>query len=679
MQSRFSLGIVLVALLYSVSASSQNQSKIASIKDKLQSAKNLQRFDLLNDLAWEYRFANPDTAIILSRQAFSLGESIQLKTGLARALNITGIASNYNGNKIIAYDYYMKALTVSREQNDSAEIGYTYNNLGRVFQEQGLIDKAFPNITKATDIFRKINDSTGLAYCYQSLGYLYQSQRNYEKGAENHMRALAIRIRLHNQRNIQAGFHMLGRLYAEQGLETKSMNYLLKADSVGRLQGDEIQLAETWIYLAKSYLLRGDVHKADSIAKVSLEIIRERKSIRILSNALLVSAEIAIREGKVSRAKKMLDEAIANSKKVDDRVMQRDIYFQLWKLHEKNNDQLAALYNQNQYLLIKDTLKNLDVVRQENQLEFERTILNRETENQKLKAENHVIAQQRKFHAIMFGVGLLFVLVIWVFMWLNVKRTKSIGRLLSKKNEMLLQSDQEKNALMSVVAHDLKAPLNKIQGLSNLLKSDGELSAGQKQYIQFIDRVIADGMSFISDLLSVHAFEENQIPELTTFDAAQVIRERTDTALAIGAAKKIKVMRHLEQVTVKSDSEYIGRIVDNLVSNAMKFSPEHSEVRIVLEKKQEQFVISVEDQGPGFSAQDRTIMFKRFKKLSARPTGGETSNGLGLAIVKTLVERLSGTIELESREGEGSKFTVTLPGVTGECEKEVEMAKTLRY
>ena len=117
----------------------------------------------------------------------------------------------------------------------------------------------------------------------------------------------------------------------------------------------------------------------------------------------------------------------------------------------------------------------------------------------------------------------------------------------------------------------------------------------------------------------------------------------------------------VESEEVNLDLNYLSRIVDNLLSNAIKFSKPNSVVQISAGKEDNNFWISVKDEGPGFSEKDRNQLFQRFKKLSARPTAGETSNGLGLAIVKTLVDRLNGTIDLVSEPDKGSEFIVKLP------------------
>lgn len=105
----------------------------------------------------------------------------------------------------------------------------------------------------------------------------------------------------------------------------------------------------------------------------------------------------------------------------------------------------------------------------------------------------------------------------------------------------------------------------------------------------------------------------------------------------------------------------MNRIIDNLVSNAIKFSPRNSQVSVVGKKEGDAIIISVKDNGPGFLESDRTFLFQKFKRLSAQPTGGESSNGLGLAIVKTLIDRLGGEIALSSEPGNGAEFIVRIP------------------
>jgi two-component system sensor histidine kinase/response regulator len=121
-------------------------------------------------------------------------------------------------------------------------------------------------------------------------------------------------------------------------------------------------------------------------------------------------------------------------------------------------------------------------------------------------------------------------------------------------------------------------------------------------------------------------------------------------------------------VWIDSDKTVLSRILDNLISNAIKFSPPDKKISIELMETQSSIDMIIQDEGPGFSEEDQKYVYQRFKKLSAQPTGGEPSTGLGLAIVKHLVTQLNGSITLISKAGEGAKFIValpTLPATTG--------------
>ena len=126
--------------------------------------------------------------------------------------------------------------------------------------------------------------------------------------------------------------------------------------------------------------------------------------------------------------------------------------------------------------------------------------------------------------------------------------------------------------------------------------------------------------------------------------------------------KSITIRTELEEVPdFAFDTERIAQVVDNLVSNAVKFSPSGSEILVKMEKSEDNVRCAVIDHGPGVSSEDRTKLFGEFQRLSARPTGGEKSTGLGLSIVKKIVEAHGGIIDVMSEPGKGSEFYFSIP------------------
>jgi signal transduction histidine kinase len=165
----------------------------------------------------------------------------------------------------------------------------------------------------------------------------------------------------------------------------------------------------------------------------------------------------------------------------------------------------------------------------------------------------------------------------------------------------------------------------------------------------------------ITDLLDAHAVESESGLSVEKIDLHNFLTHRMNTFMQTALEKNVNIDLRAEEVSVTTDKGYLARILDNLISNAIKFSPPDTRVALMATRVNGYAKLSIKDQGLGFSEADRKDLFKKFKKLSARPTAGESSNGLGLAIVKILVDRLGGQIELVSSPGKGSEFIITIP------------------
>ncbi len=240
---------------------------------------------------------------------------------------------------------------------------------------------------------------------------------------------------------------------------------------------------------------------------------------------------------------------------------------------------------------------------------------------------------------------------------------------LSRRNQELSDLNHEKDTLMSIVAHDLKSPLNRIKGIADVVEMEleiqGKLTPEQAHYIKMTKEATQAGLYLIKDLLDVHMLEENVEPHYSTFDLSAFLLDKIHAFQPAADAKRIHLhITEVQSEEVHLDKDYLGRIVDNLLSNAIKFSSPDATVEVSAGRKRDHSWLSIRDEGPGFSEKDKHQLFQKFRKLSARPTAGETSNGLGLAIVKTLVDRLKGTIELISNNGRGSEFIIRFPKKT---------------
>jgi K+-sensing histidine kinase KdpD len=182
-------------------------------------------------------------------------------------------------------------------------------------------------------------------------------------------------------------------------------------------------------------------------------------------------------------------------------------------------------------------------------------------------------------------------------------------------------------------------------------------------YIRLIKDTTRAGTDLITDLLDVTSLEEKQFePTLSPVNIQELLQSKMDTLTITALAKNIQleVKNEVESI-ISTDSAYLNRILDNLISNALKFSTSGTRVLVKVSLQNSLLALSIKDEGPGFSVADKKSMYQKFKKLTARPTASESSNGLGLAIVKILVDRLKGEINLITEPSKGSEFIVKLP------------------
>ncbi|TVR46894.1 MAG: hypothetical protein EA425_16620, partial [Puniceicoccaceae bacterium] len=291
------------------------------------------------------------------------------------------------------------------------------------------------------------------------------------------------------------------------------------------------------------------------------------------------------------------------------------------------------------------------------------------------------------------GVGLILLTVWWRSAWLRrrlhwlqgevEKKTAALAASteeLQEANEELAQSNQElislnqrleemnrdKNDFIGIATHDLKNPLNGIMGLATIIAEDAETLSREQiadlaRDIESSSRLMAE---IITNLLDINRIEQGQLViERKRCDLGELAESVLHDHLLRAQEKGIMVK--LEQprgeVPVLGQRDLLVQILDNLVSNAVKYSPPGRPVTVRLERTGSECRAVVVDRGLGIAKEEQERLFQKFARLSNRPTGGETSTGLGLAIVKRMVEALGGRVGVESAPGEGSSFWVSFP------------------
>lgn len=237
---------------------------------------------------------------------------------------------------------------------------------------------------------------------------------------------------------------------------------------------------------------------------------------------------------------------------------------------------------------------------------------------------------------------------------------------LKLQNDHLEKLNEEKNDLMSIVAHDLKNPLIQIKGFVSILElNDNQLNTEQKKLIEKIKGVTDNQHKQITGFLDAKSFE-NSFEEMTfeKVRVRQLLETVLDEMLAQAIAKGIQLnyIKDAERnLSIQGRKDWLYKVISNLISNAIKFSSSGTKITIEVKSTDLQVIIIVRDQGQGFNKEEVKYIFKKNKILSDNSTTDDRSSGVGLYIVKKYVGQMHGTVTVESEEGKGSTFFITLP------------------
>lgn len=340
-----------------------------------------------------------------------------------------------------------------------------------------------------------------------------------------------------------------------------------------------------------------------------------------------------------------------------------EIYSGLYK--QKGNYRKSLEYMEQSLLLERkilneNTTQEMAEAREKFQTELkeeQNKVLTEKLDNEKLKKRNTMLlAIAAAMVALLVGLGL------WQKQKIN-KQLEEKNTIIGQQVEKMAELNNEKNNLISVVSHDLAGPLSQIQVWSQLLeRKQDTFSATQKEAIQHILQSASQGQSLIRNILDVEKAETgSHTLQLESTNLSLLGKELVTQWTLIAAQKNIELVYEAPEkiVWLLTDRQLFKRIAENLLSNAVKYSAPGKKIWLSLTDHPEEVQVQVRDEGPGIPQADIPFLFKKYNQSNANPTANESSTGLGLFIVKRIAEELHAKINVESKEGEGSCFTVS--------------------
>ncbi len=640
----FLLAFLLSILLYPNFIKAQDRTAKNPMFDSLfallTTAKDKERVEVLNALAWEWRNIEPTKATEYVDESIALSRKIGFNKGLAYALRTKASIHWNRGDYTLAVENALEGLQIFEAINDSLGIANTYLILGNIYNRQRNIPYSYEYYQKALEIFTPLGEKLRAAACLNNLANLLSSKGEYKEASVYIERSLAINRAIHSQQgkiNLAHNLNNLGFLYYKMNQLDSALIVMKEFEKVVDEIGyntSEILLQEAFLTLSFIYLQKKEIKQALDYAQKSLQ----------------------------------------TSEKIKHKLGMRNAYKQLAAIYSAQNQINQAYLYQKKYIAMSDSIFGEESIAKiaEAQAQYETNA--KERQILKLKSEKiiqEVKIKQQQYLGYFLAISVVFIGIIALSVYKNHQQQKKINLLLNEKNWEINQQKQElekmnktKDKFFSIVAHDLKSPIHSLKGFTNILANYAqEMSPEEIKKIALeLQHSVSHTLALTDNLLTWARLQmENATYNPATIDLAEVASEQIMLARPAAQAKDNQLESSIPApLKVIADIDHLHFILRNLLNNAIKFT-QNGKIILSAGVNGSKVQISVKDTGVGMHPDFIPHIFDVGYKSSTKGTAGEKGTGLGLPLCKEFVEKNGGEIWVESTPNQGSTFFFTLP------------------
>ncbi len=622
------------------------------------------RIRVINNLNFIYYDKDQNRFKKLSEEALALSQKIYRKQTIAVAYLNWASANEISGDYDSSIVYNQKALDIYKDLNDSVGISVALNNMGITYMQMGDYSSGVYSFNRALPIDVAKNDSFNLCIDYLNLADIYL-RAGYITNAEDWARrgySYAISGAPGNQ---PFAAEILGLVFLEENKIDSAFYFFKHARSIGSDLQLEYIFNRSFLHYGNTYMKRNMYDSARYYFLNGVTRSEGKNLSDVLIPVKIGLSKCYLHDRNFTEALSEGKEAFILSKKIQNKHLALEsvnLIADIFKELKAPDSVIAYLTIGRHYRdeLLKQSIKGSIEAKTYN-LQLQQEQEQRQLAILSLAEQDRILTQQRLI--IGFVIVLLVSLVIIILLIYRSSKFRAASNVqLTIKNTELKKLNQEVNGLINTIVHDLKSPLNTIQGIFKLMEPEMKENAKFSEFIYFGNQVITNAHEIIIELLELREMEADTYPiNPTSFYIDDLVPELKLQFETQAEQKYIELILNFAHGIVHTDRFLVKRILDNLISNALKFSPRNKRVHVVGAIGEDHVMFKIIDEGPGFHENDKEKVFGKFQKLSARPTAGESSHGLGLAIVKFLVKRLNGDIQLQSEWGHGATFIVTIP------------------
>lgn len=551
-----------------------------------------------------------------------------------------------------------KALAICLRFGDKHTMAGVLNCLGNVDKDQNDYKSATENYLKSTEIFQSINDQAGVTQTLSNLGNIQYLMGNYEPALQYALKSLVIAEAIDKKSSIAYSDRLLGRIYRKTGKFDEALKRYGDAIEIYTKLGARRDVGETRLNRGNIYFEKLQFPLAIIEYQRSLDVVR---SIRDTANMVYSMAAIGmtfVEMNAHTKAFLYLDSALQFSKQTRQAHMSMDIYESLSQLRAKEKRFEDAYDYHQRFTAIKDSLAIIQNRDEAQELAARYQAKQQESEITTLNAQNEVKALQLEksetgLKYLIGFVALCLLLLALIFNRYTIKRRTA------RKLEEL---DRMKSRFFSNISHEFRTPLSLIIGpLQQKLSTIQNIE--EQQQTEVMLRNAHRLQDLINQLLDLSKIEAGEMKlKVAKGDPSNFLSLILPSFDSLAEQKKIKY-----QYSVCNshfgffDHDKVEKIINNLLSNAFKFTPSNGNVNVNCSIVDEHLKIAVADSGAGIPEDQIDKIFMRFYQLDDTTTRAEEGSGIGLALCKELTVLHRGKLFVTSKYGEGSTFNLEIP------------------
>ena len=659
-KSLFVFFFISLSFFYTASYG-QRQYIIDSLTQLLDNSEDEEKLEILFTLSWSHKFSNPQQSYEYGVQAYSISKAIKDTKSEAISLNRMCGAKFQLGDLNEALEIALKAVYICETNNYNRILATSLRHIGSIYEAQGNNSEAMKYYYNSLGISDSLEIPLIKARSAKKVADLYLQLKKYTEAKQY----LDFSLEVFKENDFVRGIHQIyvlyGNYYFYQNLpDSARLYYNLALDNLEKLKD------------RKGYAItKTKIAKVDEFeAKYNIAINGYNNA---LDTFLLIGSKKQIVASYISLAKvfskinnydkgvfygKM---AFSKAKSLNLSNEEKEASKILYELYKNNNNLKLAIEYLENYIFLMDSLTNnteswrVDQMQKSYDLEIqmkENALHSATIAHQTLTIKNEQILSRYLIATIVA------VIILVVIIWFSLNHSKRV-------NKQLLLANEEKNQAISLISHDLKSPFNKIKGLIHILELQTENNDSSIiDILSKVNTVTHEGLTLVQNLVDIKTLKSGAyLIKLNNFELNDFIMKRVKSFEQLAQTKNILLRFEpaKDDCNVISDANSVARIFDNILSNAIKFSPVGETISIDCTMANNSFSFSISDNGKGVAQEEIDQIFNQHKRGQTLPTGIETSNGLGLAIVSSFINKLNGSIKCISSINSGATFIVSLP------------------